>query len=106
MAGHDTSPEPAEGERLEGRPSPQKMSLEKPLGVSDTGGGLEPSLETYAVIMATNKPDPRGPGYIKLYLLAGTIFLCSTMNGEYKVPNAAFQILNYPLTLTQVSTAP
>lgn len=43
--------------------------------------GMEPSLETYTTIMATNKPNPRGPGYIKLYLLAGMIFLCSTMNG-------------------------
>ncbi|KAK2808955.1 hypothetical protein FQN50_004229 [Emmonsiellopsis sp. PD_5] len=43
--------------------------------------GLEPSRETYATIMAVNKPNPRGPGYIKLYLLAGMIFLCSTMNG-------------------------
>ncbi|KAI1106523.1 general substrate transporter [Jackrogersella minutella] len=43
--------------------------------------GLEPSPETYAAIMATHKPNPRGPGYIKLYLLAGMIFLCSTMNG-------------------------
>ncbi|KAI1644085.1 uncharacterized protein F4817DRAFT_227314 [Daldinia loculata] len=31
--------------------------------------------------MATNKPNPRGPGYIQLYLLAGMVFLCSTMNG-------------------------
>lgn len=43
--------------------------------------GLEPSPETYATIMAMNKPNPLGPGYIKLYLLAGMIFLCSTMNG-------------------------
>ncbi|KAI0885012.1 general substrate transporter [Annulohypoxylon maeteangense] len=43
--------------------------------------GLEPSPETYAAIMATNKPDPRGPGYIRLYLLAGSLFLCSTFNG-------------------------
>lgn len=44
--------------------------------------GLEPSPETYAAIMATNKPDPRGPGYIRLYLLAGSLFLCSTLNGQ------------------------
>ncbi len=37
---------------------------------------------TYATIMATNKPDPRGPGYIKLYIMASLIFLCSTMNGK------------------------
>ncbi|KAI1389076.1 general substrate transporter [Hypoxylon trugodes] len=47
----------------------------------DDADGLEPSPETYAAIMATHKPNPRGPGYIKLYLLAGMVFLCSTMNG-------------------------
>ena len=38
--------------------------------------------ETYADIMAKNPPNPRGPGYLKLYVLAGSVFLCSTMNGE------------------------
>ncbi|KAI2467308.1 general substrate transporter [Annulohypoxylon bovei var. microspora] len=47
----------------------------------DDVDGLEPSPETYATIMATNKPDPRGPGYIKLYTLAVLLFLCSTFNG-------------------------
>lgn len=42
---------------------------------------VEASPETYATIMATNKPDVRGPGYMKLYMLAGIIFLCSTMTG-------------------------
>ncbi|KAI8254172.1 Lactose permease [Colletotrichum sp. SAR11_239] len=42
---------------------------------ADTGA------DTYAAIMATQKPDPRGPGYMKLYLLASMVFLCSTMNG-------------------------
>ncbi|KAI2616340.1 general substrate transporter [Hypoxylon sp. NC1633] len=47
----------------------------------DDVDGIEPSVETYTAIMATNRPNPRGSGYIKLYLLAGMIFLCSTMNG-------------------------
>ncbi|KAJ4152261.1 hypothetical protein NW754_004056 [Fusarium falciforme] len=38
-------------------------------------------MTTYANIMAKNKPNPRGPGYIKLYVLASVVFLCSTMNG-------------------------
>lgn len=42
---------------------------------------VNPNPETYAAIMAANKPDVKGPGYIKLYLLASTIFLCSTMTG-------------------------
>ncbi|OHX01099.1 lactose permease [Colletotrichum incanum] len=41
----------------------------------------ETRANTYAAIMATHKPDPRGPGYMKLYLLAGVCFFCSTMNG-------------------------
>ncbi len=52
----------------------RKLSLEE---VED----MEPSPETYAAIMDTNKPNPRGPGYLKLYMLASVIFLCSTMNG-------------------------
>ncbi|KAI1214440.1 general substrate transporter [Annulohypoxylon truncatum] len=47
----------------------------------DDVDGLDPSPETYAAIMETTKPDPRGPGYIRLYLLAGSLFLCSTFNG-------------------------
>lgn len=43
---------------------------------------MEPSVETYAAIMARDKPDPKGPGYIKLYLLSCMIFFCSTMNGK------------------------
>ena len=43
----------------------------------------QPSAETYAAIMAQHKPDLRGPGYIKLYLVAGAVFLCSTMSGAY-----------------------
>jgi hypothetical protein len=42
---------------------------------------VEDSMETYARIMATQKPNPMGPGYIKLYLLSAVVFLCSTMNG-------------------------
>lgn len=41
----------------------------------------QPSAETYAAIMAQHKPDLRGPGYIQLYLVAGAVFLCSTMSG-------------------------
>lgn len=43
---------------------------------------MEDVIGTYATIMATHKPNPRGPGYIKLYLLSAVVFLCSTMNGE------------------------
>lgn len=44
---------------------------------------MQDSMETYANIMAKDKPDPRGPGYIKLYLLCSAVFLCSTMNGKH-----------------------
>ncbi|UNI18410.1 hypothetical protein JDV02_004681 [Purpureocillium takamizusanense] len=52
----------------------RKLSLDE---VED----MQPSPGTYAAIMATHKPNPRGPGYLKLYALASVIFLCSTMNG-------------------------
>jgi hypothetical protein len=81
MANNDTSPMSAEGGQVEGRSSQQRTSLEKHFGLSDTLDDVEPNPGGYAAIMANNKPDPRGPGYIKLYLLAGTIFLCSTMSG-------------------------
>lgn len=35
----------------------------------------------YAIIMANNKPNPFGSGYIKLYLICSFCFLNSTMNG-------------------------
>lgn len=37
--------------------------------------------DAYATIMATQKPNPFGSGYIKLYLICGFCFLNSTMNG-------------------------
>lgn len=40
-----------------------------------------PDAQNFAAIMATNKPNPWGQGYIRLYLLSAIIFLCSTMNG-------------------------
>lgn len=43
---------------------------------------LDPSPEAYAAIMATHKPNVLGPGYIRLYILSGLVFLCSTMNGK------------------------
>lgn len=36
---------------------------------------------TFAVIMERHKPDPWGPGHLKLYLLAALCFLNSTMSG-------------------------
>lgn len=43
---------------------------------------LEDSTVTYAYIWSTQKPNTRGPGYIKLYALAALSFLCSTMGGN------------------------
>lgn len=42
--------------------------------------GIDP---THAAIMATNKPNQWGKGYIRLYMLAACIFLNSTMNGAF-----------------------
>ncbi|KAK5632489.1 hypothetical protein RRF57_008203 [Xylaria bambusicola] len=80
-----TGPNPnlnfAKGTQPEGHASQRDTNLEKRLNDSDALKNVDPTLETYASIMGTNKPDPWGPGYIRLYLLAATIFLCSTMSG-------------------------
>lgn len=47
----------------------------------DTAAPSKPGAETYAAIMTSHKPDPRGRGYLKLYAIAGLCFLCSTMSG-------------------------
>ena len=49
--------------------------------VHDETEKLELSAETYATILAKNKPNPLGSGYIRLYILSAAVFLCSTMNG-------------------------
>lgn len=54
--------------------SPQTVQMERP----DADDGAT----EYATIMATQKPDPRGSGYIRLYLLGAVCFFCSTMNGR------------------------
>ena len=36
---------------------------------------------TFAIIMERHKPNPWGPGHLKLYLLATLCFLNSTMSG-------------------------
>ena len=50
-------------------------------GLVDETEKLELSAETYATILAKNKPNPLGSGYLRLYLLSAAVFLCSTMNG-------------------------
>jgi hypothetical protein len=76
---------PGEEGQMEGRSRHKETSLEKGhVDVSNMLDDAGPNPETYAAIMATHKPDPRGPGYIKLYLLAGVIFLCSTMSGTVR----------------------
>ena len=50
-------------------------------GTNDEVEKLELSAETYATILAKDKPNPLGPGYLRLYLLSAAVFLCSTMNG-------------------------
>ncbi|KAF2501185.1 sugar transporter [Lophium mytilinum] len=42
---------------------------------------VSPLQRTFAEIIGDNKPNPRGPGYLKLYAFCSLIFLCSTMNG-------------------------
>ncbi|KAI1825747.1 general substrate transporter [Xylaria intraflava] len=82
MASQETDSKPTEGQRPGSLSSKQDLDLEETqVSVSKLGQDVDPTLESYAAIMATNKPDPLGPGYIRLYFLALTIFLCSTMSG-------------------------
>ncbi|KAI0970749.1 lactose permease [Xylaria arbuscula] len=69
-----------QGVQLEDGLDHTETDLKRQLGDPDTLDDADPTLN-YAAIMATNKPNPRGPGYIRLYLLSATIFLCSTMSG-------------------------
>ncbi|KAI1747831.1 general substrate transporter [Xylaria castorea] len=81
MANDNTPSKLSEEAKLEGSSGQLDIHLEKHHGGSDTLYDVDSAMENYATIMATNKPDPRGPGYIRLYILAATIFLCSTMSG-------------------------
>ncbi|KAI1311771.1 lactose permease [Xylaria venustula] len=83
MANNNTSSnmKSTQGVQLEDGLDHTETNLKRQLGDQDTFDDADPTLENYAAIMATNKPNPRGPGYIKLYLLSATIFLCSTMSG-------------------------
>ncbi len=80
---NNLNPRSTEEAQLQGDLSERDTNLEKRLDDPDTLDNVEPTLENYAAIMATNRPNPRGPGYIRLYLLAATIFLCATMSGQY-----------------------
>ncbi|KAK2802636.1 hypothetical protein FQN51_004430 [Onygenales sp. PD_10] len=66
--------------------------------LSGKAEGLEPGRETYASIMATNKPNPRGPGYIKLlvaqdrYEEARGIIAKYHTNGDLNHPLVALQM--------------
>jgi hypothetical protein len=40
-----------------------------------------------AAIIASNKPNPWGSGYLKLYSFCTLLFLCSTMNASNVLPN-------------------
>ncbi|KAI0799943.1 lactose permease [Xylaria sp. FL0064] len=83
MASNDTNPnnQSTEKEQLESGLAKRGNELEQRLGDSKHLDDVGPTLENYAAIMATNRPNPRGPGYLRLYGLAATIFLCSTMSG-------------------------
>jgi len=58
-----------------------KRGPDSPRAVLTERADPDDGAAAYATIMATQKPNPRGSGYIKLYLLAGVCFFCSTMNG-------------------------
>lgn len=41
---------------------------------------------TLADVLQEHKPNPWGPGYLRLYAICGLLYLCSTMNGEHGIP--------------------
>lgn len=47
----------------------------------DTASPTKTGAESYAAIITSHKPNPRGPGYLKLYAMSSLCFLCSTMSG-------------------------
>lgn len=47
------------------------------VSVNDEDGNM-----LYASIMENHRPDKFGWGYLRLYLICGLVFLCSTMNGK------------------------
>jgi hypothetical protein len=58
-----------------------RNSKEHGISLEEQAQSLDEDGELYVTIMATRKPNPRGPGYIKLYALVAVMLLCSTMNG-------------------------
>lgn len=84
----DTKTEPSPTAEMAADPAPAAAPTSRgaqdpaPTDITLEGLKLEqPSAETYAAIMAQHRPDMRGAGYIKLYAIAGSVFLCSTMSG-------------------------
>lgn len=58
-----------------------RNSKEHGISLEEQARSINEDGELYATIMATRKPNPRGPGYIRLYALVAVVLLCSTMNG-------------------------
>lgn len=74
MASKDIPPALAAGDK-------NKMTQEEDVKVLDVQEyeGVNP---TFAAVMANHKPNPFGPGYLKLYALCLVCFLNSTMMGR------------------------
>ncbi|KAI0877680.1 hypothetical protein GGS24DRAFT_446387 [Hypoxylon argillaceum] len=51
--------------------------------------GVEPDLDMYAAIMASKRLDPRGAGYVKVYILVVVIFLCLATSSAFNLRNGA-----------------
>ena len=81
MTGTDATPPEGVSHRVSHNKAPAANKQHMDSATLDNVKLQEPSAETYAAIMAQHKPDPWGPGYIRLYMVAGSVFLCSTMSG-------------------------
>lgn len=59
----------------------RKASVESDLKVLETREVEGVNLDMAAIMDGPDKPDPWGPGYLKLYGLVALLFMNATMNG-------------------------
>jgi hypothetical protein len=59
---------------------PENHKLQKRQSLQETT--IQAHDANLATILQENKPNPWGKGHIRLYLICGLIYLCSTMNGK------------------------
>lgn len=61
----------------------RKESVDSDVKVVETRQVEGVNIDMAQIMDGPDKPNPWGPGYIKLYLLVGLLFMNSTMNGTW-----------------------